>query len=273
MRLADGTPLIETDLRWDGLVDGVEVQAKIDLVLRRRASGKVWLIDLKSTSKPIDTFDVPPFLEHDDQLAMQRAVLAANGVKVDFSALLHVRTQAPVEPPLVYKGKKNERTTHSLDALACDWETYRATLEKRGEDPTSTTALAVRDGLAAQTFMRWQTDITSRRGEQAMQDNLRRVAERMLAIVEGRDTPIRRLNQAKFDGCDKCDFGPWCRAALRNGGEPDLSLLGTDYEARHYSPYAGQEQYDAPLFNPADAYVKWAAEHGRKLQPHEEFKP
>lgn len=273
VRLADGTPLIEADLRWNGLADGVEVQAKIDLCLRRRASSKTWLIDLKSTSKPIDTGEVPPFLEHDDQLSMQRTVLAANGIQADVSALLHLRTVAPTEPPLVYKGKKNERTTYSLDALACDWETYRATLTRRGENPDSVEASKVREGLAGQTFVRWQTDITSQRGEQAMRDNLRRAAERMVALVEGRERPIRRLVQAKFDGCDKCDYGAWCRAAMRNGGEPDLALLGTDYEARANSPLAGRETYDAPLFDPAEQYVRWAAEHGRAIQPHEEFTP
>jgi hypothetical protein len=204
---------------------------------------------------------------------MQRAVLAANGVKVDYSALLHLRTVAPTEPPLVYKGQKRERTTQSVDALACDWETYRATLVRRGEDPDSAATLAVRDGLAGQTFARWQVDVTNERGEQAMLANMRRVAERMVAYVTGIEQPIRRLNQAKFDGCEKCDYAAWCRAAMRNGGEPDLSLLGTDYSVRSHSPLAGREQYDAPLFAPADAYVRWAAEHGQAIQPHEEFQP
>jgi hypothetical protein len=91
--------------------------------------------------------------------------------------------------------------------------------------------------------------------------------------VTGIEQPIRRLNQAKFDGCEKCDYAAWCRAAMRNGGEPDLSLLGTDYSVRSHSPLAGREQYDAPLFAPADAYVRWASEHGQALQPHEEFQP
>ena len=53
----------------------------------------------------------------------------------------------------------------------------------------------------------------------------------MVAFVKGEAKPIRRLNQSKFDGCNKCDYATWCRAAMRNGGEPDLTLLGTDYEA------------------------------------------
>jgi hypothetical protein len=274
VRLADGTPLIEADLRWrPEAMPEIEVQAKVDLVLRRRATGKVWAIDFKSTIKPIDTADVPPYIEHDDQLGMTRAVLAANGVKVDHSALLHLRSLAPTEPPLVYKGQKRERTTQSVDALSCDWETYRATLTRRGENPDSAEALKVKEGLACQTFARWQTDITDEQGQLAMQANWWRAAARMLAFVKGEATPVRRLNQSKFDGCAKCDYGPWCRSAMRNGGEPDLALLGTDYEARDNSPFAGRENYDASLFDPAKQYVRWAAEHGRTIEPHQEFTP
>lgn len=274
VRLADGTPLIEADLRWrPNAMPEVEVQAKVDLCLRYKATRLVHAIDFKSSINAIDTHDVPPFLEHDDQLGMTRAVLAANGVKVDHSALLHLRSLAPTEPPLVYIGKRNERTTHNLDALSCDWQTYRDTLTRRGENPDSAEALKVREGLAGQAFARWQTDKTEAAGEAAMQANWWRAAERMLAFTKGEAKPVRRLNQAKFHGCSKCDYGPWCTAAMRNGGEPDLSLLGTDYEARDHSPFAGREDYDALLFNPADAYVRWAAEHGRTLQPHEEFTP
>ena len=274
VRLADGSPLIEADLRWrPEAMPEVEVQVKADLVLRRKATCKVWAIDFKSSIKAIDTADVPPFLECDDQLGMTRAVLEANGIRVDHTALLHLRSCGPTEPALVYKGKKNERTTYSVDALSCDWETYRDTLTRRGEDPGSVEALKVKEGLAGQAFVRWQVDATSEAATQAMQANWWRAAARMVAFVKGEAKPIRRLNQSKFDGCNKCDYAAWCRAAMRNGGEPDLTLLGTDYEARSYSPLAGREDYDAPLFTAADHYVRWAAQHGRTIQPHEEFTP
>lgn len=272
-RLPDGSPLIEADLRAE-LIPGVEMQAKVDVVLRRRATGKLWLIDFKTSVFPIDTGDVRPFVEHDEQLAMGREVLAANGVHVDHSALLYLRSRAPEPPPVVYAGTKRERTSVNANALACDWETYRATLVERGENPESAEALKVRDALRGQAFQRWQVDITSKAGHAATMANVKRVAARMLAIVKGDAKPIRRLVQAKQrSSCDGCDYGAWCRHALRSGDSTPVAVLGTDYQTREWSPLAGRERYDAPLFNPADAYVQWAEAHGRTIEPHEEFTP
>lgn len=273
--LSDGgpTPLIEADLRAE-LMPGVEMQAKVDVVLRRRSTGKLWLIDFKTSVYPIDTGDVRPFIEHDEQLAMGREVLRANGVQVDHSALLYLRSRAPEPPRVVNAGKKNQCTCRDVSKLACDWETYRATLIERGENPESAEALKVRDALRGQAFVRWQVDMTSAAGHEATMANVRRVAARMLAIVKGDAKPIRRLVQAKQrSSCEGCDYGAWCRHALRHGDTTPVAVLGTDYQVRDWSPLAGREHWDAPLFNPSDAYVQWAESHGRVIEPHEEFKP
>lgn len=273
VRLPNGEPLIEADLRTE-IMPGVEMQAKVDIVLRHCVSQAVWLVDFKSSVYPIDTGDVRPFLEHDEQLAMGRAVLAANSVQVDYSALLHLRSKAPEPPPLVYVGTRRERTSVNTSVLACDWETYRNTLVERGEDPTSAEALKVRDELRGQAFAWWQMDITSPAGHEATMANVRRVAARMLAIIKGDAKPIRRLVQTKQrSSCAGCDYDAWCRLALRNGDSTPVAVLGTDYRTFDWSPLAGREHYSAPLFNPADAYTRWAAEHGRSIESHEEFKP
>lgn len=272
VRLADGTPLIEADLRAP-LTPEVEMQAVVDLVLRHKATGKIWFIDFKTTAGPIDSTKIPPYIEHDDQLAMGREVLRANGIEVDFSALLHLRSLAPVPPHVVNVGKKNEGLCRSVDKLACDWETYRAALVERGDDPESEAALKVREGLRSKSFVRWQVDKSSPEGHAATLANIRRAAARMVALAKGDAKPIRRLLHVTRGACARCDYGTWCLAAMRNEGVDDLALLGTDYAAREGSPLAGRERYDAPLFNPADAYVQWAAAHGRTIEPHEEFRP
>jgi hypothetical protein len=276
--LAAGTPLIEVDLRapligFRGVpLDDVELQAKVDVVMRHRATGKIWLIDWKSTALAIDTLIVPPFLEHDYQLLIARIVLAHNGIDIDVAALCHLRSQAPEPPPLAYAGKKNQRTSYDTGKLLCDWETYRATLVERGEDPSNPAALKVKEGLARQVFVRWQHDISGDVARMATLAEVTRAAIRMREITRGETQPIRRLKQVPRSGCTRCDYEKWCRAALRNGGVPDLSLLGTDYLANDNSRLAGQEQY-GPQFNPSKAYVDYAAQHGRTLESHQEFTP
>lgn len=272
VRLADGTPLVEADLRSQ--LGRTELQAKVDLVLRHRATGLVWLIDFKTSAKPLSVFDIPPFVEHHPQLALGREVLKLNGVNVDRSALLHLRSRAPEAPPLAYRGTARERTTRDVTKLACDWATYKWTLITRGEDPGSPEALKVRDGLQAQTFARWQVDITSEAGHAATMLNVGRASHRMLTISMDGVQPVRRMAPGHHrNACASCDYGAWCTAALRNGGKEDLTLLGSDYEAREESPLAGRESFDTPPFDPNKAYVQWADAHGRTVSPHEEFAP
>jgi hypothetical protein len=272
VKLADGTPLIEADLRAP-LMSDVELQAKVDVVMRHKASGKVWLIDWKSTSNVIDTLLVPPRIEHDYQLLISRIVLQHAGIDPDFAALCHLRSQAPEPPPLVYEGKPRQRTSYSTDKLLCDWETYRNTLVERGEDPSNPAALKVRESLAHQVFVRWQVDITSDEGMTATLAEIMRAARRMRDIARQDVKPIRRLEQfSPRSGCSRCDYETWCRAALRNAGSIDLKLLGTDYLVREGSVLSGCEQY-GPQFDASKAYVEFAAKHGRTLEPHQEFTP
>jgi RecB family exonuclease len=272
VRLADGTPLIEADLRAE-LMPSVELQARIDVVLRKRSTGKVWLIDFKTSLYPL-TDDITPFIEHDDQLAMGRHVLRANGIEADYTALLHLRSRAPEPPSLVYAGTARERTSVNAKSMSCDWETYRATLVERDEDPESESAAKVKRELDGQHFSRWQVDITSPEGQAATEANMRLAVARMLSIWWGETKPVRRLSQGKHRGsCDNCDYGKWCRASLRTGGAHALAVLGTDYQARDGSTLAGQERFDAPLFNASAAYVEWAVKQGRDVEPHQEFTP
>ena len=272
--LPDGTSLIEADLRAPHpTLPAVQLQAKVDLVLRHRTTGKVWLVDFKTSAFPIDTTKVLPWIKADDQLAIGREVLAAHGITVDFSALLHVRSCAPKPPPLVYVGTRRERTSYSAKDMSCDEPTYIATLRERGEDPSSVEALKVRDALSLQAFTRWQLDISSPATHAAVMANNTRAARRMLELVRGDAKPVRRLSMSHYRGsCHACDYGPWCTAAMDNGGTDDLTLLGSAYSARDWSPHAGYSGLTS-LSNPSSDYLHWAAEHGRKLSPSEEFKP
>jgi hypothetical protein len=275
----NGEPAIELRLTAP-LIDGVELECIIDVVFRHRATDQVWLVDWKTTYPAIDTADLVPWLRHDYQLVIERMVLAHHGVTVDTSAKVHLRSVAPQPPTITTRGK----VSRDKSKLACDWPTYRDAIIANGEDPSAPDVLAVHDHLLTSTFARWRMDVTTPPAEENMRTQVYAAAHRMRALarpdlVQGVGAfPLLNLRDAEtkhFRGCESCDYAKWCAASLRTPtGQPDLSLLATDYKARADSPLAALPRPAAATpFDPSADYVRYATERGQALQPQEEFRP
>lgn len=252
----------------------VELQAVIDVVFRHRVTGQIWLIDWKTTYNAIDTAELPPRLEHNYQLAIERMILAHHGIVVDISAMVHLRSVAP-QPPEITPSRR--KVTRNKANLACDWDTYRQAIIANGEDPNTDDVQAVREHLLTSTFARWRTDITDVTGQANMRVQVEAAAARMAQLAAGEVAPIRNLrdtNGKAFRGCDGCDYAKWCSAGMRTVTVGhDLSLLGVEYRARKNSPLINHDLSQAKPFDPSDAYVRFAAERGQTLEPHQEFRP
>ncbi len=273
--LINGVPAVEIELRAPiPGNDAVELQAVIDVVFRHRVTGQIWLIDWKTTYNAIDTADLPPRLEHNYQLAIERMILAHHGVHIDVSAMVHLRSVAP-QPPEIMPSRK--KVTRNKANLACDWDTYRKAIIDNGEDPNADDVQAVREHLLTSTFARWRTDITSAQSQANMRAQVEAAALRMAQLAAGEVSPIRNLrdtNGKAFRGCETCDFVKWCSAGMRTErGDHDYMLLGVEYKARKHSPLATFDLSKAKPFDPSEAYVRFAAERGQTLEPHQEFRP
>jgi hypothetical protein len=271
----DGRPAVEIEL-FAPIPDNsaVELQAIIDVVFRHRVTGQIWLIDWKTTYNAIDTAELPPRLEHNYQLAIERMILAHHGIIVDISAMVHLRSVAP-QPPEIMPSRR--RVTRNKASLACDWDTYRQAIVDNGEDPNADDVQAVREHLLTATFARWRTDITDAQSQFNMQVQVAAAAFRMSQLASGEALPIRNLrdtNGNAFRGCETCDYAKWCSAGMRTErGDHDYSLLGVEYRARKNSPLLNYDTSQAKPFDPSDAYVRFAAERGQTLEPHQEFRP
>jgi len=261
--------LIEAGLRAP-LIEGVELQAIVDIVLRHKTTGKVWLVDWKTTEASISTTADFPYLRNNYQLLICRTVLAHHGIKVDNSALVRLRSRAPTPPEITPSRKK---VSVNKAKLACDWETFRQALIDNDEDPNSESAQAVRMHLAETTFERWYVDVTDARTAETLRKDLQRIAGDMLALQAGDKAPTRTLLQAPpRSGCNRCDTKLWCFEELKLGQHPK-SLLGVYYSTTDGSPFAGQESQLTVVPDPHHAYITWAAQNGRDIAATEEFRP
>lgn len=250
----------------------VELQAIIDVVFRHRVTGEIWFIDWKTMQDAIDTAELSPYIEHNYQLAIGRMILAHHGVQVDVSSLVHLRNVPPAAPELTTKGK----VTRNKARLACDWPTYRQAIIDNGEDPNAESVLKVQEHLLTAVFVRWRRDITSTAGTYVLEHLVQAAAERMQALADRRQVPIRNLRDnthRAFKGCGGCDYNKWCTASLRNAGEPDLSLLSVDYVAKEDSPPVAVQAPSVAPYDPATAYVRHAADRGQVIEAHEELHP
>lgn len=269
----NGTHAIEIELRAPSGVDGVELQAIIDVVFRHRVTGEVWLIDWKTTYLAIDVGNLPPHCANNYQLEIGRQVLAHHGVKVDVAALVHIRSIAPQPPEITASRRK---VTRNKALISCDWATYRQAIVDNGEDPNADDVLAVQEYLSTATFVRWRVDITDDAGQANLGKQITAAAERMAAINNGALAlrNLRDTNGKGYRGCTTCDYFKWCTAGMRTatGGDADLSLLGIDYKTRPGSPLKVVYS-DAKPYDPDAAYLRFAAERGQSLEPYEEFRP
>ncbi len=282
MRLPDGRPCIEVELREDNWpAEQHSITHTLDLCIRKRATGFVWHVDFK-TSK--DNIVRPNYIDRDYQLLFARRLLRQQGIPVDGSLLLYVRSQAPTPPPVVNVGKKNEGLSTSADQL-CDWATYEAALLERGEDPndpryagnpdakSEAGRLSMRDKLAGNCFAKWVPDTTTPAAEQAMIEQLVRSMDRMDALASDLDTPTRSLGYACRPGkrSSGCDYDAWCSAGIDKSEGYDVAQLGLRYRAEQGSRLYGITR---PTPDPHARYLDFARRFG---DPHHEplqaFKP
>lgn len=121
-----GTPLIEMELSTR-IKRGVDFRGVIDLVVRERATGYVFLVDFKSRQKLV----ADPMHDFDTQQAMYQYLLyKCLGLTTHGSIIYQIRTEIPREPKLNKDGNSMSRSE-----IATDWPTYEAALKKAGLNP------------------------------------------------------------------------------------------------------------------------------------------
>jgi len=201
------------------------LQAHIDWVARSKETGRVFVIDHK-TSKHRMTDQ--GWCEFDLQLALYREACAIAGIHVDAALLHQLCFHPPSDVDPLKKPAKGARRFSVAKNQRTDWETYQNALIKAGEDPEQ--YLDMRDMLDDQVskspFRRWAPDVTTAAGHATLIEIALQAIERMRAVkVGGAEAQPNRVNEWT---CGRCEMRSWCDAQL-TGLDP-RSLVLTVYQ-------------------------------------------
>jgi RecB family exonuclease len=232
--MIDGKPAVELELEVP--FEGATLQAHIDWIARSRSTGKVWIIDHKTSKNRLTD---QCYVEFDLQLALYREAATLAGIERGGSLLHQLCTTppskvAPLKRPSkgrLFSAAKNQRT---------DWETYQNALIQHGQDPKDYADIQdmLNDQCSKSPFRRWVRDVTSPECHTAMIDLARLAVRQMRKIKEGGAPALpTRVNAYT---CERCDMRPWCDATLAE--QDPTSLVYTVYQPDADSPHACPER-------------------------------
>lgn len=227
VRRDDDSPCIEITLvvPWRGH----ELECRIDWIAKSLDTGKVWIIDHKTTRSSID--DVPGTVEFDLQLALYLEAAEIAGIHVDGAVHNLIRVPKAVAPDVLRSGKLSRAKTKN----AMPWSLYRQAVLDHGEDPADYADM--REALEARRWSMWRPDVTSDLGR----ENVLKEAERVLWRMQEPSEPLAA--RLPYGACDRCAYKTLCDYKL-DGRDPS-SLLGVVYKARDEdSPHWGAETFD-----------------------------
>jgi hypothetical protein len=231
----EGRPAVELELEipfgppeW-----GVFLQTHIDWIARSKATGKVWIVDHKSSQNRLSD---QAWVENDLQLGLYREACKLAGLHIDGAILHQLCVYPPAEPVPLKRVRKGQRPFSVAKNQRTDWETYQNALIRHGENPDDygDVRTMLDDQCARTPFRRWVKDVTTDRGHAALMRVALNTVLRMRELRTGSLPIVGRVNEWS---CGKCEMRSWCDAELL---EIDpRSLLGSVYEADDGSPFDG----------------------------------
>jgi hypothetical protein len=231
----DGKPAVELELEvpFGPTEWGVMLQAHIDWIARSKVSGKVWIVDHKTSQSRLTD---QGWAEHDLQLALYRYACERAGITVDGATLHQMCVYPPAEPTLLKRVRKGQRPFSAAKNQRTDWETYQNALIAHGENPDDYGDVRemLEDQCARTPFRRYVRDVTTPEGHAALMRVALGAVARMRELRTGSLPIVGRVNEWS---CGRCEHRSWCDAELL--GLDPRSLLGSVYEADEGSPYDG----------------------------------
>ena len=198
--LEDGTPLVEKLLEmpqnyWAHFI------GYLDVVLREKSTGNVYLIDVKCRDK-FQTFENE---ETNEQFPIYQKLLQRLGVVLSGVMTWQIKTREPLMPELTKKG------TLSRKKMTTDWPTYLQAIEACGFDPADYDG--VREWAEKVQFQGFSRNYRSEVEVENIWMGIYAVAKEMKRV----DLPIYRNLRPGFAGCHDCSMREICLTELRGG--------------------------------------------------------
>lgn len=233
--MIDGEPAVELELEVP--FAGARLCAHVDWVARSKESGKVYIIDHKTTKHRLPE---QPYVYHDLQLALYKhAFYTQHGIQTDGS-MLHQMSTYPPSPPKRLARPSQGRKFSTAKSTRSNRETFCAGLHEAGESVTPYLEFlnTLDASEAKRPFRRWTPDRTSPEGHAAMIDKAALAVREMMDIRERRREPI--ANRVNEWTCGRCEYRSLCDAKML--GYDPRSLIHSVYSPDDDSVYA--DDYD-----------------------------
>lgn len=199
----DGKPTIELELTipfegWKGFV------AVIDLVVRDKETGYLWILDFKSR-KQFQSFEQ---VEMSLQFPIYQKILAHHGLPIVGVMDFQIKRTVPAIPKL------NKNGTMSKAKIATDWGTYKDALESCGLDPND--YLDMQEKLTTE-FFRFTRHYRSMSIVDAIwEEVVKETAKDLHRYHSGESKPYRAFNVLNT-GCSSCKSYGFCTEELYQG--------------------------------------------------------
>lgn len=182
----------------------------IDLIVREKSTGYLWLVDFKVREK----ITTPPAEDFDMQMALYQAALSQHSIEAVGSIIYQVRSEVPQEPSLNVNG-----TMSRSGSIITDWETYCKALYRHGLDPSDYLDMQVK--LADRVFQKQIRTYRSTETLHAYWSNFLDTIRRIKSARRSRNIS-RNIGQIH---CPRCPVKDLCMAEFYNQST-DIILLG-----------------------------------------------
>ena len=195
-----GAPLVEMELTmpqnyWERFI------GYVDVVLRERSTGNVYLIDAKCRDK-FQTFENE---ETNEQFPIYQKLLARKDIALSGVITWQIKTREPVVPELTKKG------TLSRKKITTDWATYLQAIEACKHDPAD--YAGVKEWADKVEFQRFSRNYRSDVEVENIWYGIYAIAKEM----RSESLPIYRNLRPGFGGCHDCTMRELCLTELRGG--------------------------------------------------------
>lgn len=248
----DGQPTIELEL-GAVLPEGVLLTGRLDWVARYKPTGRVYLIDHKTTGISLKVKS--PTVEHDRQLVIYRELLATHGIHIDGTLHHQVATSAPAVPG------RNKDGSVSAQRIRSDWETVSREILRAGGDPFSDRYEGLRASVESNVFRRWAHDVTTPIAHARMWSEIREYVARMRKQVDDQERPIRNRGY----NCYRCPHRAWCDADI--AGLDRNALVGFYYHVDGDEPVYDWAQDSRDAAEVERNRTALIAEFGEEFKP------
>ena len=194
---------------------GGTFEGYVDLVIREKSTGFVFLVDFKVRASLLER----PEEDYDQQMALYQFLLGLQGIQTMGSIIYQIKSSIPKKPSL------NKNGTMSRSEISSDWDTYRSALIDANLEPSD--YLDMREKLSEKQFQKPIKTYRTPETVIAFWENAVQLV-REIQVFDERSTQTIAPRSFNQFNCPSCGMKALCRAEFEN--QPTDHLFVNDFK-------------------------------------------